>query len=322
MTTATAKKKIKSPDTNPEPNTTQENKEIGNNETPEKVEGAIADKPVTRKRKNENLEIKPELYAGQEKKSFGYYERPDMVEEAMAKKAICQGVIRLVDKKGLAYVDYEGVEGIIPKDELDTRSLKGLIGFVGRQIVFVIKGYDKEANVFVASRKEALEIRKKIRLEDLNEGDVVAGTVVRVEPWGCIMDIGGVLGRLSISEMQHGYVSDVNNVVEKNDYFDVLVKRITHNAEGENRITLSLKDLLPVPWERVAKRYIPKATAVGKVTGFFRDTVFVELEKGVEGLADVDGYKLEKGQQVKAYIGKIDNERKRIRLRIVGVIGR
>lgn len=274
------------------------------------------------KRRLSKAEIMPETYTGQEKKVFGENKQKEKIEEAIANAQIIRGIITQVDRNK-AYVDWEGFRGIIPKDQLDEKSLKGLIGFVGRPCVFVIKGYDQDEKLFVASRTEALEMMKTTTLEELKVGNIQAGTVVKVEQWGCIMDLGGVLGRLSISDMLHTFVSDAREVVQKGDYFDVVIKKVSRNENGENRVTLSLKDLIPVPWDRVTDRYKVNDFCLGHVSGFLDDEkVFVKLEEGVEGLADIpQGMQLAIEQRLKVRVAKINTERQRIKLKIVGVVG-
>ena len=283
----------------------------------EKVEKAAPKKPA---RTLSEEEVLPELYVGQEKRTFVVAADVDKILSAIKEQAICRGKIRSVDGDK-AYVEFEGARGVIPKDALGAESLKNITGFVGRPISFVILGYDKESELFAASRVQALEMMKTTTFEQLKEGDIRAGVVVSSNSWGCLMDLGGVLGRLGVADMDHHYIPDAREYIQKGEYFDVVVKRIFTNKQGAERIVLNLKDLIPNAWAKVGDHYRVGQVVLGKVTGFLNnDSVFIEFENGVEALADIPMRELAVGQEVRARVGKIDLNRHRIRARIVGVL--
>jgi small subunit ribosomal protein S1 len=95
----------------------------------------------------------------------------------------------------------------------------------------------------------------------------------------------------------------------------------------ENRISLGLKQLQPDPWVQAMSKYNDSAVIEGKVVNITDYGVFVELEKGVEGLIHISEmswtrhiknpnelYKL--GDDVEAKILSIDKDEKKISLGI------
>ena len=93
------------------------------------------------------------------------------------------------------------------------------------------------------------------------------------------------------------------------------------------RISLSLKDTLPDPWESVVQKYAIGSRVHGKVRNLTDFGAFVEIEEGVDGLVHVSDMSwskrikhpsevLKKGDEVEAIITSIDEENRRISLSI------
>jgi small subunit ribosomal protein S1 len=93
------------------------------------------------------------------------------------------------------------------------------------------------------------------------------------------------------------------------------------------RISLSLKDTLPDPWESVLAKYKVGDSVAGKVRNLTDFGAFVEIEEGVDGLVHVSDMSwtrrikhpsevLKKGDDVQAIITSIDQENRRISLSI------
>ncbi len=93
------------------------------------------------------------------------------------------------------------------------------------------------------------------------------------------------------------------------------------------RISLSLKDTLPDPWESVVAEVCDRKPRAGKVRNLTDFGAFVEIEEGVDGLVHVSDMSwtkrikhpsevLKKGDDVEAIITSIDQENRRISLSI------
>jgi small subunit ribosomal protein S1 len=97
----------------------------------------------------------------------------------------------------------------------------------------------------VLSHRRALVERKMNRLE---VGEVVIGTVRGIKPYGAFIDIGGVSGLLHISEISHDHIDTPHTVFNVNDEVKVMI--IDLDAE-RGRISLSTKQLEPEPGDMV-----------------------------------------------------------------------
>ena len=93
-----------------------------------------------------------------------------------------------------------------------------------------------------------------------------------------------------------------------------------------NKISLSLKKLIPNPWESAAEKYAVGNVVTGKVVRLAPFGAFVELEDGVDGLvhiSQISWSRVEKvedaltvGQEVEAKVLDLDLENKKISLSV------
>ena len=81
-------------------------------------------------------------------------------------------------------------------------------------------------------------------LDELHEGAIRTGTVVRLTDYGAFVDLGGVSGLLHISEISWDYVEHPSDVLKVGDQIEVYVLDIDRKRK---RIGLSRKQLLSEP---------------------------------------------------------------------------
>ena len=111
----------------------------------------------------------------------------------------------------------EGLRGFIPGSHISTRKPKEeLLDFLPLKFLEV----DEERNRLVLSHRRALVERKMNRLE---VGEVVIGTVRGIKPYGAFIDIGGVSGLLHISEISHEHIETPHSVLNVNDQMKVMI---------------------------------------------------------------------------------------------------
>jgi len=141
--------------------------------------------------------------------------------------------------RGGALVRVEGLRGFIPGSHISTRKAKEEL--VADFLPLKFLEVDEESNRLVLSHRRALVERKMNRLE---VGEVVLGTVRGIKPYGAFIDIGGVSGLLHISEISHEHIETPHTVLNVNDQMKVMI--IDLDAE-RGRISLSTKALEPEP---------------------------------------------------------------------------
>ena len=141
--------------------------------------------------------------------------------------------------RGGALVRVEGLRGFIPGSHISARKIKE--DLEGEFLPLKFLEVDEERNRLVLSHRRALVEKKMNRLE---VGEVVIGSVKGIKPYGAFIDIGGVSGLLHISEISHEHIETPHNILNVNDQMKVMI--IDLDSE-RGRISLSTKALEPEP---------------------------------------------------------------------------
>lgn len=228
--------------------------------------------------------------------------------------------------KGGLVVDV-GVRGFIPASHVEQHFVEDFSDYKGRELTFKVIEMDPEKNKLILSHKVVLEEEqerlKKERLSQLEEGQVLEGTVQRLTDFGAFVDIGGVDGLVHVSEIAWHRVEHPADVLKEGDTVQVKVLKVN---QEEERISLSIKETLESPWEKVAKEISAGDIVKGKVKRLVSFGAFVEVYPGVEGLVHVSQIShrhvetpadvLEEGQEVEVKVLDILPDQKRISLSI------
>ncbi|WP_036533668.1 30S ribosomal protein S1 [Neosynechococcus sphagnicola] len=166
----------------------------------------------------------------------------ERVRQLQAEDATVRSAVFATNRGG-ALVRIEGLRGFIPGSHISTRKPKEEL--MGEDLPLKFLEVDEERNRLVLSHRRALVERKMNRLE---VGEVVIGTVRGIKPYGAFIDIGGVSGLLHISEISHDHIDTPHSVFNVNDEVKVMI--IDLDAE-RGRISLSTKQLEPEPGDMV-----------------------------------------------------------------------
>ena len=153
------------------------------------------------------------------------------------------GTVKRISDFG-AFVDIGvGRDGLVHISELSVKRV-GKVSDVlteGLQVPMWIKKLDRERN-----RISLTMIAPGTKtLRDVNQGDIVTGTVTRILPYGAFVDIG--VGRdalLHVREMGERYIAKPEEVVTVGEELEA---RIIEVQRRRGRIDLSIKGLRPEP---------------------------------------------------------------------------
>lgn len=246
------------------------------------------------------------------------------IEEAYAEKKIVTVKVNRAVKGGVTAF-FEEIRGFIPASHIDVKFIDNLETFVGKELEVEIIELNKKKNKVVFSRKNILQ---KSMTETINEawdqleiGKVVTGVVRRFTEFGAFIDLGGIDGLLHVSEISWGKVNKPKDILKKNQ--EIEVKVLDFNRE-QNKVSLSIKQMTPNPWEVIDEKYILEETYEGKVTSLTDFGAFVELEPGLEGLVHVSQISTERvekpadvlkvGEVVQVKVLEVDKDNNRIKL--------
>ncbi len=249
----------------------------------------------------------------------------EYLQEKLDNDEVIEAKVTEVVKGGLV-VDV-GQRGFVPASLISTDFIEDFSVFEGQTIRLKVEELDPENNRVILSRKAVEQaendVKKASLLDSLNEGDVIKGKVARLTNFGAFVDIGGVDGLVHVSELSHEHVQSPEDVVSVGQEVDVKVKSVEKASE---RISLSIKDTLPTPFENIKGKFHENDVIEGKVIRLANFGAFVEIVPGVQGLVHISeiAHKhigtpsevLEPGQQVSVKILGIDEENERISLSI------
>jgi len=216
----------------------------------------------------------------------GKVERPTdwaSLEKAFAEKATIVGTVTGVVKGGLS-VDI-GIRAFMPASRSGARDAAEMEKLVEQEIRCRITKLDAAEEDVVVDRRVIAEdeetAAKQRRYSELKEGDTVHGTVRSLTDYGAFVDIGEIDGLLHVGEISWSRVNKPSDVLSLGDQVDARILKIDSD---KRRISLSMKQLQPHPWDSVAAKYQAGERVRGTVTRLMEFGAFVEVEPGIEGL--------------------------------------
>ncbi|EJG0126796.1 30S ribosomal protein S1, partial [Staphylococcus pseudintermedius] len=255
----------------------------------------------------------------EEEQSYAY------LQEKLENNETIEAKVTEVVKGGLV-VDV-GQRGFIPASLISTDYIEDFSDYEGRVLELKVEELEPEKNRVILSRKaveaEENEKKKAELLQSIKAGDVIEGKVARLTNFGAFIDLGGVDGLVHVSELSHEHVKSPEEVVSIGDTVKVKVRSVEQDSE---RVSLSIKDTLPSPFETIQEKYSEGDIVEGKVMRLASFGAFVEIGSGLQGLVHISeishkhigtpGEVLEPGQTVQVKILGINPEEERISLSI------
>lgn len=200
---------------------------------------------------------------------------------------VIEGQIISKVKGGLS-VDIGGIFAFLPGSQIDLKPIRNLDDLVGKRLKFKVIKFNRKRNNIVLSRRILLEEERKFlreeTLKNLQEEEIVEGTVKNLTDYGAFIDLGGVDGLLHVTDMGWGRVGHPSEKLSLGDRIKV---KVLHFDREKEKVSLGLKQALPDPWNSVPDKYPVGSRVKGRVVNITDYGVFVELEEGVEGLAHI-----------------------------------
>lgn len=153
------------------------------------------------------------------------------------------GVVKKLVKYG-AFVDIGGVEGLIHLSDLSWERVNRPEEVVkeGDKVEVFIGTVDKEKERLSLILKDVTKEPWVVHADDIKEGDIIEGKVVRFMSFGAFVELfDGVEGLVHITEITDENIAKPSDVLELNQ--KVKVKVLSVNKE-ERKIALSIKDAI------------------------------------------------------------------------------
>jgi small subunit ribosomal protein S1 len=237
--------------------------------------------------------------------------------------------------RGGLLVSGSSLHGFVPVSHLleincltdDAERERILANYVGRTVAFKVIECDPDRGRVVFSERAALAEsgKRNLLFNEIFPGKRVCGVVTNITEFGVFVDLGGVEGLIHVSELSWGRVRHPDEVVKVGESVQAYVIQVDPER---SRIALSLKRLIPNPWETAEGRYKPGQVVEAIITSIVPFGAFARLEEGLDGLIhsseiiesaslDESDEGLYEGQRVQVRILNVNAARQRLGLSLI-----
>jgi len=190
--------------------------------------------------------------------------------------------------KGGMVVDLGVIQAFLPGSQVDVQPIKNFDEFLNKELDFQIVKVDEMRKNLVVSRKailqESLNEKREEIMSQIKVDGKISGIVKNITDFGAFVDLGGIDGLIHITDFSWGRINHPSEVVSIGD--KVEVKVIEYNEET-SRISLGMKQLIANPWKQISEKYNIDDVISGKIVSIMNYGIFVEVEKGIEGLIHI-----------------------------------
>lgn len=231
----------------------------------------------------------------------------DLMESLRVGKVLAgtiQGVERSSDNHSMAVI-YHGAfkivipaeEAVIPPNDYRDQNPADVLHYLltkrlGAEVDFIVKGIDKEANVAVASRLEAMKSKRKQYYFGtdrdgnnlLYSGQCAEARVVSVIRAGIFVDIFGLEVYIPLRELSYQRIMNAAEYFTPGQRILVKILELDRTDRNSIKVTASVKQSAENPYEKALRRYVVDNRYVGTVSMVDTNGVFVALDGGVDCL--------------------------------------
>ena len=247
--------------------------------------------------------------------------------ELLEKDAILEGIVRNITDYGL-FIDLGGIDGLVHITDMSW----GKIGHpseiyqIGDNITVKILSFDKERERVSLGIKQLTHDPWSGAQDKYPVGVSITGRIERLKEYGAFVEVEeGMEGLIHVSEMswtrktKHpSQILSVGNIVEA---------KVLSLDIAKKRISLSIKQLEPNPWDTIAENYPIGTIIEGRIKNITDFGIFIGIDEGIDGLvhiSDISWTKkinhpselYKKDDEVQAVILDIDKENERFSLGI------
>src|SRR5258707_9684398 len=241
---------------------------------------------------------------------------------------IRKGVVKNIAEFG-AFVDLGGIDGLLHITDMSWGRVANPheIVHIDQQLEVYIISVDKDKEKIALGLKQKspspwANVEAKYPISSRHTGEVVNvmsyGAFVKLEP--------GIEGLVHISEMS--WTKRINHPSELVAIGDQIEVQVLNINKEKQEIPLGMKQMQPNPWDKVAERYPPNTVITRAARNLTNYGAFIEIEEGIDGLLHVSDMSwvrkvahpsevVNKGDQITCTVLNVDQERKRIALRLM-----
>ncbi|MBK5271366.1 MAG: 30S ribosomal protein S1 [Bacteroidia bacterium] len=243
----------------------------------------------------------------------------------LEKGQVLEGTVKNITDFG-AFMDLGGLDGLLYITDISwgrishpTEVLK-----LDQKINVVVLDFDDEKKRISLGLKQLTPHPWDVLPETIIEGNIVKGKVVNIEDYGAFLEIHpGVEGLVHVSE-----ITWANTPINAKEFFklgDEHEAKIVTLDKGNRKMSLSIKQLSPDPWNEIETKFAENSRHTGLVKNITNYGVFVELAPGIGGMIHISDLSWLKrfnhpaeytkvGQNIDVVILGIDKENRKLQL--------
>lgn len=239
--------------------------------------------------------------------------------------AVLKGIVKNLTDYG-AFIDLGGIDGLLHITDMAWRRVNhpSELLNIGDEVEVMVLKYDQEKNRVSLGMKQLQDDPWKDLVARYPIGAEVDGKVANITDYGAFVEIeDGIEGLVHTSELDWTNRNiHPSKVVKLGEEVKVKVLDVD---QDKRRISLSLKQTQPNPWEEFAKNHSKGERIKGQIKSITDFGIFIGLEGGIDGLVHMSDIswnepgveairKFKKGEELETVILAIDPERERISL--------
>ncbi len=240
---------------------------------------------------------------------------------------IVEGVVKNITDYGI-FVDLGGLDGLLHITDLSYGRVRHPADLfkVGDTITVKVLSFDADKERISLGLKQLTPDPWTVVDEKFPLGSRVTGKVVSLTDYGAFVELEpGVEGLIHISEMS--WTRKVRHPSQVLSVGDVVEANVLEVEPQRKRISLSLKQVEPNPWEVIGEKYPVGSVIEGKIKNITDFGIFIGIDEGIDGLvhiSDISWTKrfkhpselFKKGQVIQAKVLYIDKDNERFSLSI------
>jgi small subunit ribosomal protein S1 len=237
--------------------------------------------------------------------------------------SVIEGTVKNLTDYGV-FVDLGGLDGLLHISDMSWGRIShpGELFSIGDKVEVIVLSYNEETTKVTLGYKQKKPDPWTTVEEKYPAGHKVVGKVINTTDYGVFIELEeGVEGLIHVTELDW-----VEKSIKPSKYFsigDQVEAAVLKVSKDDKKISLSIKQLKPNPWETVKEKYAVGQKISGKVKSFADFGAFISLDEGIDALlhiSDISWVKrvrhpsdvLKKGQEMEVVILSIEPEKERI----------
>lgn len=245
--------------------------------------------------------------------------------ERLKEGHLIKGTVKNITDYGV-FVDLGCIDGLLHISDISWGRVSHPSEFfkIGEEIEVMVLKYDAETEKVTLGYKQKKTDPWTVVNEKYAPGNRVKGKVVSITDYGAFIELEeGLEGLVHISEID--WLPRPKHPSKYLSIGDIVEAVVLKVDKGERRLSLSIKQVKPSPWEIIPQKYKVGQKISGKVKTITDFGVFVEIPEGVDALIHISDLSwtkhikhpsevLRKGQKIEAIILNIEPETEKMAL--------